>query len=398
MRLKSINYVQFHGTPREWSLCDLTLKPINLVVGKNATGKTRTLNVIHGLGKLVSGRQSPSALATGTYRTSFEHEGGILYYSLDIQDRKVVSEEFRVGDLTLLTRGAGGVGTIFHKKENKHIEFQTPEAQAAVVARRDTIQHGFLESLNHWGAGVRHYAFGETMGRTTIAVLVPDGPAPDPADVNAVIGLFRKAENDFPVAFAQAVQDDMNKIGYNIVKIGVMLPTDITIEVSSPVPVSPSVLFVRERDLPDVTQQTDMSQGMFRALSVIILLNYAVFATRPSCIIIDDIGEGLDYDRSCRLIDLVRQKAQASSVQLIMGTNDRFVMNSVPLEEWSVLQRESGTVKVRNYENSKPIFDQFKFTGLNNFDFLATDFLNEGAKDLPREVDEPGGRSPDRAQ
>jgi hypothetical protein len=32
---------------------------------------------------------------------------------------------------------------------------------------------------------------------------------------------------------------------------------------------------------------------------------------------------------------------------------------------------------VRNYQNSKDIFDMFKISGMNNFDFFATDFINE---------------------
>ena len=32
---------------------------------------------------------------------------------------------------------------------------------------------------------------------------------------------------------------------------------------------------------------------------------------------------------------------------------------------------------MHNYENSKAAFDDFKFTGLSNFDFLASDFINE---------------------
>jgi len=62
-----------------------------------------------------------------------------------------------------------------------------------------------------------------------------------------------------------------------------------------------------------------------------------------------------------------------------MSTNDRFVMNNVPLEEWCVLQRRGSVVRVLNYTNSKELFDEFKFTGLSNFDFLAMDFANEEA-------------------
>jgi hypothetical protein len=116
---------------------------------------------------------------------------------------------------------------------------------------------------------------------------------------------------------------------------------------------------------------------MFRALSIITQINYSQLAHRATCIVIDDIGEGLDFDRSCRLIELLRAKAQASSVQLIMATNDRFVMNKVPLEEWSVIQRQGAKVTVRNSQNSKAAFEDFKFTGLSNFDFFATDFINE---------------------
>src|SRR5262249_46313215 len=190
--LNSITYSQFQGTPREWLLSNMTLGSVNLVVGKNASGKTRTLNVIHGLGKLVSGRQKPSELTTGRYTTTFEHEGRLLHYFLDIQDQKVIAEEFRDGTLVRLRRGAGGAGMIFYEKEKRDLDFQTPETEAAVVARMDTIQHRFLEPLGEWGAGVRHYAFGDQMGRIHLALLVKGGAEPDPTDVNAVIGLFRK--------------------------------------------------------------------------------------------------------------------------------------------------------------------------------------------------------------
>jgi hypothetical protein len=120
-----------------------------------------------------------------------------------------------------------------------------------------------------------------------------------------------------------------------------------------------------------------MSQGMFRALSVLIQVNHAVMTSAPSCILIDDIGEGLDFERSCALIKLIIEKAETSSVQLIMSTNDRFVMNAVPLQDWSVLARQGPRCRVYNYANSKAAFDEFKFTGLNNFDFLATDFQKE---------------------
>ena len=50
-------------------------------------------------------------------------------------------------------------------------------------------------------------------------------------------------------------------------------------------------------------------------------------------------------------------------------------MNAVPLEDWAVLHRKGGICKVYNYNNSREAFEEFKFTGLSNFDFFATNFL-----------------------
>jgi Fe-S cluster assembly ATPase SufC len=96
-----------------------------------------------------------------------------------------------------------------------------------------------------------------------------------------------------------------------------------------------------------------MSQGMFRALSVIVQVNYAHMAKIPSCILIDDIGEGLDYDRSSSLIKLLINKVEDAHVQLIMSTNDRFVMNNIQLKYWSVIYRDGNVSKMINYKKIK---------------------------------------------
>ena len=56
MFLKSIEYAEYEGTPRVWKLEGCTFGNINLIVGKNATGKSRTLNIVNGLANLLSGQ------------------------------------------------------------------------------------------------------------------------------------------------------------------------------------------------------------------------------------------------------------------------------------------------------------------------------------------------------
>ncbi|MES1225487.1 MAG: ATP-binding protein, partial [Bacteroidota bacterium] len=59
---------------------------------------------------------------------------------------------------------------------------------------------------------------------------------------------------------------------------------------------------------------------------------------------------------------------------------DRFVMNKVPLKYWSIIQRNLSGSKIFNYKNSKKVFDEFEFTGLNNFDFFSKNFFENGFK------------------
>src|SRR5262245_10592749 len=97
MMLTKINYSQFEGTPLQWVLSDLLLRRSNLIVGKNASGKTRTLNIINVLGMMLSGKRKPeSYLGGGNYDAVFDHKGKTLRYRLEYADRKVVREEVTV--------------------------------------------------------------------------------------------------------------------------------------------------------------------------------------------------------------------------------------------------------------------------------------------------------------
>jgi energy-coupling factor transporter ATP-binding protein EcfA2 len=372
MILKSVEFVQYEGKDQEWRLKNFSLGPVNLLVGKNATGKSRSLKIINGLANLVSSEGKVS-ISTGSFIVEFQHEGQRIVYKLNIQDSRAKHEIFELEGKKLLERYEGGSGTIWGEKLGDYIEFQTPDNKLAVVSRRDNIQHPFFECLHDWGKALRYYPFGTPLGKQNYAVFKEEDNEPlDTKNVEQVVAIFRKGLQLRSEDFLNSIVSDMGAIGYSIENVGLARP----VAVSFREPVSnPMGLFVQESDLRGVTEQDEMSQGMFRALSIIIQLNYSYFADEPSCILIDDIGEGLDFDRSSALIKLLVEKAEDANVQLVMATNDRFVMNNVPLEKWSVLQRDGGDCQVYNYAKHAKIFDEFKFTGLNNFDFLATDFI-----------------------
>jgi ABC-type lipoprotein export system ATPase subunit len=136
-------------------------------------------------------------------------------------------------------------------------------------------------------------------------------------------------------------------------------------------------LRVHENDRKAVTDQSEMSDGMFRALSLIIHYNFYQLSNKPLTVLVDDIGEGLDYNRSTNLIKLLIEKSIKSNIQIIMSSNDKFVLNNTDLKYWQIVNRKANVVSIFNFDNSKEIFENFRFTGLNNFDFYISDFCNE---------------------
>jgi hypothetical protein len=122
----------------------------------------------------------------------------------------------------------------------------------------------------------------------------------DEKDNEAVVALYKKAEKELKEPFKDTVKADMAKLDYELDDIKIAAPVSVRFMNA---PVEPVGLTVKEHSLRGVTDQHSMSQGMFRTLSLIIQVNYSQMARRANCILIDDIGEGLDFERSRKLIE-----------------------------------------------------------------------------------------------
>jgi hypothetical protein len=374
VRLKTVQYAERVGKPKEWTLEGLTLWPINLLVGKNATGKSRSLNILWSLAQMFHPEPRFRSRNCG-YDLLFDSDGSPLRYLVQVDDGRVLREEVHAGQGVQLIRRPNGDGSIYTATEGRMIPFKPPENDLAAVSRRDSLQHPFLEPLHEWALGVRHYTFGTQLGKNHIVIAARGTPEPDDRNPDQVVAIFRKGVKEIGPRFTEAILQDMAHMGYALTEVGTYPPQNIVL-LQSGGPTEVLGIGVREKGIEGIVDQNDMSQGMFRALSIIIQVNYAQLTHRASCILIDDIGEGLDFERSVRLIEILRKKAQESFCQLVMTTNDHFIMNHVPLKEWSVLQREGCHVRVRNHENAREAFEYFRFVGMSNFAFFEMDFVN----------------------
>ena len=386
MKLDQFEYISNRGEPNEWRIDGCQLGNINLIVGKNASGKSKIVRVIYLLSELLCDGGKLGNRPTRKYEWHLlfdkdsEHQ---TEYFITIENGYITQEKLKIGEKIFLQRDKTGEGRIYAKELDKDIRFQTPTTELAVVKRRDTIQHPFLEDIYKWSSSLRFYEFGTQLGKDTLAKLPPTTELlkakTDTKDSDYVVEIFvlgKREHNEF----TQRILDDMNGIGYQITKIETKVPSFFKSNISPPENLDedsdnlPKFLYVQEDGLKSVTEQSEISQGMFRALSLFIQINYAILSDQPSCIIIDDIGEGLDFQRSSAIIKLLIEKAKTGLVQLIMTTNDENIMNGVPLEYWSVIERQPGVAKLHNYSNSPEQFEQFKHIGLNNFDFFASEY------------------------
>lgn len=379
MKITSLQYEEYVGEQQEWKLERVDFSAINLIVGRNSTGKSRLLNVIAGLGKLIDGQQK-IIYDDGKYVAKFEDGADTFEYNLSIRRGAVVAEQLSQNGRELFKRDSIGGGRIFNQQVNKYLEFSIPVNVLVLSAKRDRLQHPFIEHFHAWAAGIRFYPFGTSLGREHLAhmpdllALVDNETAT--VDQNRLLDVYTRGFGMWGEEYDEAILRDLDRLGYPCVDVGVD-----KLDLKATKGLQLAALYVQECDLAAVTFQTVMSQGMFRALGMVIHLNYACMLGEHRMVVIDDIGEGLDFERACSFVALLIERCEEYGFQLFMSTNDRFVMNEVTLDHWCVLHRSGNVVKSTTKRNSPELFDEIEFLGLNNFDLFSNDvFTDEEAR------------------
>jgi len=385
MYLRKFTFRENAGKKIEWLIDNVSLGEINLVVGKNSSGKTRTLNA---LSDLVSMLQGKGTNATGpvSYELLFRNSENLMRYELEYDLETIQMERLYVGDELVLERGESGNGVIKYEATPGTIflEFEIPHDQLACYAKRDRLQHPFIEIIHGWAISLRRFDFSGDLGKTRYALKTTFESKEVDWTItnNSLVPAIHVASEEF-TPFREQVLKDMGEISYELEDFGIIHFSERFGQTSQ----DRYAVYATESGLEKQVTQRDMSQGMFRAFSVLVQLNYYIYCGHKGFVIIDDIGEGLDFTRAKLLVQLLIRKAKEASIQLIMSTNDSFIMNAVDIENWAVIMREGNKISLFNYENSREIFEEFKYTGLNNFDFYASEFFKSGFTEEEGEED-----------
>lgn len=354
MKIKSLSYIDSN-----WELENLQLGTVNLIVGKNSTGKSRTLQTIDLLVKMIT--QKRDLNWGGQWNITFEnHKKEEINYkfSTGAQNRGVTFEKMLVDNNLVLARNKKYKDNIKIKNFISRGQFDfiyPPDGKLIIHTNRDLKKYPFLEDIANWAEQSYGFKFGNISPYSLLNQQEYD---------------LLTAVEDIPTLFLSLKKSDkeqiiidFNSIGYNV--------TDITIQERGEY----SSINVKEKGVDKFIPHYKLSQGMFRALAVIVYIQYLTTRKRPATIIIDDLCEGLDYERATKLGELIFKKCLKNDIQLIATSNDSFLMEVVDLKYWNILIRDGKKVRGINAKSSPEIFENFRFTGLSNFDFFSSSYI-----------------------
>lgn len=343
----------------DWSLLETQIdSSFNLLVGKNATGKSRFISRISSFCELLMNFSNDDGFESFKEiwnLTFLKTNGDTLNYDLTMDMPPThdgwdffIEESLLLNKKQVLKR-EDDTALVYSMVSQKNIEINPPSDALVVKARRDRKEFPFFEDIIKWVEGVNIFYFAgnrenskETISKL-FATLKPDA--------------------------IKSVISDLNLLNYGIENILLKETREGNTKIQE--------LLIKEKNVSKNISESDISQGMMRALGLLIFVENRLKNPKTSLIAIDDLGEGLDYERATKLGKLLVQKLENSNIQFIATSNDSFLMDVVPIKYWNILQREGNTVRALNYQNSKEQFDKFRLTGLSNFDLFSSDYLHQ---------------------
>lgn len=334
-----------------WELTQaIPFKAVNLLVGKNAVGKSKVIAAIFNMANIILQQDMPFVSRISCSSTfSFKDEEEVIEYHFTYQRGIITEENLTINGQNLLNR---------NEKETllEGMPINPPTDKLTLHVRRDIIQYPYFEKIITWAENVYGQRFNEIeadRGNKTDSFLSPIHKD----------DLFTMVKS-LPSESIQRIIEQAKNLDYHLEAIKTFKPERFKI-----------VLF-KKKGIKEPLFISSLSKGMCRAISLLIQMEYLSAQGKPSLWLIDDLGEGLDYDRTVKLGKLLFDFCHERGIQLLASSNDTFLMDIVDLQYWNILERKGEKVMPVNTTNSPDLFEDFKFTGLSNFDFFSSDYIS----------------------
>ncbi len=334
-----------------WELTQaIPLKTVNLLVGKNAVGKSKVIDAIYELSNLILQQDIPFTPKYFFSTTlTFKDGKDVIDYHFTYHLRSITEESLTINGQTLLTRN----------EEITLLEgmpINPPTDKLTLHVRRDTIQYPYFEKIITWAENVYGQRFNEI-------------DADQENQTNSFLSPIHK--NDLYTMVKALSPESIQRIIEQAQKLDYHLEAIQALEL-----LKIKIVLFKEKNVRENLTISSLSKGMCRAISLLIQMEYLSAQGKPSLWLIDDLGEGLDYDRTVKLGKLLFDFCRERDIQLLASSNDTFLMDIVDLQYWNILERKGEKVMPVNTANNPDLFEDFKFTGLSNFDFFSSDYIS----------------------
>lgn len=331
-----------------WELCKLSpLSHLNLLVGKNATGKTRAINALQSVTLFLQAKHNffeASEFSTTLEFSDLDSSGWKMSYSFSVSNGTIENENLIVNDQTLIKRTK--TRAQYYKET-----VNPPSGKLLTQSRRDEKKYPEIEKLMTWAEGVVCVSCSNINPYTILA-----SGHYNPISFSEIVERLCNADK-------KSVFEEAKLLGYDISEIS-------TVTYSQGF----KLVQVKEKNVKPSLLDMSLSNGMLRTLYILCFLTYMKKSGRNSLLLIDDLGEGLDYHRTTHLGKLVCSKLEKQ--QVVMSTNDAFLMDIIDINNWHILRRKGGKVSVINSYKDADLFQEFRMTGLSNYDFFSSDFID----------------------
>ena len=350
MLLTSFKY----KTPN-WEISRLTnLGAANLLVGQNASGKSRTIHALESTAHFMRAVKSLHAESDFSVEITFLTEDSTpskLEYSFSVKNEKITKELLKKDNHTILRR-SGATAILEGDPVNP------PENKLITQVRRDKKLYPEIERLMEWAEGVTAISFSDINPFTNAL-----GPS---LQINPK--LFSDLVSEFTSSEKKMFLKEAREIGYSVSDIRCSAFRDY------------KFVEIKENYIKSPVAEFNLSNGMIRVLYVLAYLIKMKNRTTTSLLLIDDLGEGLDYKKVVKLGEKVFLLCQTSGVQIIATSNDSHLMDIVDISKWQILNCNRSTVTSLNASTHPDLFNAFRLTGLSNYDFFSSDFIDNFLK------------------
>ncbi|MEM0999585.1 MAG: ATP-binding protein [Bacteroidota bacterium] len=348
--------LSYHDKKVDWSIESITFKPFNLLVGASGVGKTRILQAIWGLKKVVGG----DSLNGVKWEISFESGPGKEYwwrgefetvspeFKLDerakIDEAKEVAlgyEELRLNGQVLVSRT---------KEEVKFHGTKTPklsptESLLSLFREEDDVKPAYL--------GFRRILFSEFTNPASIVGMFfslnleglikkyPDQGALRESDEIIQEKLFVCYKNGFS-AF-ESIRSAFRDIFPIVTDLRFELLEEEEMHSLPNIIRKQPVLQIKEEGIDRWIPQTRVSSGMYRTL---MHLSELFLCSDGTVVLIDEFENSLGIN--C-INDLTMELLSADrDLQFIITSHHPYIINNISFDHWKLITRQAGKVFARD--------------------------------------------------